>query len=244
MKSYTYIQAYFAQNLGDDLFVRTLVRRYPHECFYIMEPRKRLGDLAYEKNVMTLTFPMRIFLKVRSIMLGEKDTDNDYLCSRAKAAVRIGGSIFIEKQNWRECAIEIRNKNTYVIGANFGPYTSEEFLLYVILQLKQAKDCCLRDRYSYKLLSEKLSNVRYAPDVLFGYSYLPVKKGEDSIGISVIDFTNRDTVYKEKERYIDGIVQICRYYIEKKQKVVLFGFCKNEGDEYAIDEIIAILGVP
>lgn len=38
-----YIVAYCAKNLGDDLFVRTLVRRYPNKKFYLFT-QKRMSE--------------------------------------------------------------------------------------------------------------------------------------------------------------------------------------------------------
>ena len=242
MRAYTLIQAYFAKNLGDDMFVQALVRRYPREHFFIMETRKQLGDLAYEKNVHTLTMPIRLYFKVRSLLMRTKEKTDNSVSKKARAVIRIGGSIFIENNNWKEYIKPVNNKNTYILGANFGPYTSKEFFLYCTQQIGKTKDCCLRDKWSYNLLSEHLSNVRLAPDILFNYSYLPDDKGGNSIGISVIDFSNRDNICCEKANYIKGVLKICRYYIEKNRNVVLFGFCKSEGDEKAVDEIIDALG--
>ena len=86
-------------------------------------------------------------------------------------------SIIIQNSTYdKEYVFDNFNANTFIIGANFGPYTSEEFLFHAIQQISKTRDCCLRDRYSYNLLSKQLSNVRYAPDILFGYSYLPKEK--------------------------------------------------------------------
>ena len=242
MYFYTLVQAYYAKNLGDDMFVQELVRRYPRERFLLLQPCKRLGNLVYEKNVRALQYPLLFFYIALVKIIRRKDSVINAVCKRTKAVVRIGGSIFIEKKNWKETITKTLNKNTYILGANFGPYTSEEYLRYAVQQIKLTKDCCFRDRYSYDLLSKELSNVRYAPDILFSYPYLPKEKGGNSIGISVIDFTKRDSLRSEKNNYINGIIEICRYFIEKKRNIVLYGFCQTEGDENAIDEIIEILG--
>ncbi|MDO4466476.1 MAG: polysaccharide pyruvyl transferase family protein [Bacillota bacterium] len=233
-----YIIAYFNKNFGDDLFVRTLVRRYPNEIFYVSERKKRIGDLSNEKNLKYNTFIRSIVLKIKKMVCkDESGLINNKKVKKAKALVRIGGSIFMEMPGWQDRKIRYDNKNVFYIGANFGPYTTLEYKEDVKDRIKQSISCCFRDKYSYKEFSD-LNNVHYAPDVLFGYPYLPEYKKGETIGISVIDFMGKSNLREYCEQYEDGIVSLCNHYTSLGKKVSLLGFCEPEGDMNAVNRIM------
>jgi colanic acid/amylovoran biosynthesis protein len=159
------------------------------------------------------------------------------------AAVRIGGSVFIEKDGADPNYFPEKNKNFFIIGANFGPYRTKEFFDAKKEKIKASVDCCFRDRYSYELFSD-LPQVRYAPDVLFVYPFLPPRKNREHIGVSVIDFTNHGKLSAYAAAYERGIKKICDYWVAQHRMVKLLCFCADEGDTSAAERVIASCNDP
>lgn len=237
-----YVVAYFNKNLGDDLFVRTLVRRYPNENFYVCENKQNLGDLVNEKNIKYNNYLNYTFLRIINKFRKEKSgLVNKSKMKNAKALVRIGGSIFMEMDGWKNNRSRYNNDNIFYIGANFGPYKTNEYKEEVKNKLRNSINCCFRDKFSFELFNN-LENVSYAPDVLFGYPDFPVEKKGNIIGISVINLVGRNKLELYTDKYEEGIVKLCRHYLSLGKKVSLLGFCEPEGDNIAIQRIMDRVG--
>lgn len=77
---------------------------------------------------------------------------------RCDAIVYIGGSIFIEYDNWKQILTwwdyEALNRKFYILGANFGPYKTEEYRNKLASIFNNVQDICFRDKYSYNLFSD------------------------------------------------------------------------------------------
>ena len=133
-----YIKAYTKLNLGDDLFVFMLCYRYKNVQFYIKE-------LSPYTNVFKTIPNLKIIENINDISFD--------------AIVYIGGSIFIENSpssifRIHELKEEIIKDNipTYIIGANFGPYTSKKYFETVKNELlPYVESITFRDTYSYNL---------------------------------------------------------------------------------------------
>ena len=231
------IFAYCRCNLGDDLFIRTLLKRYPGQKFYLRSSPKYTKNLKQEPNLkvsgkLSYNFSLltgKLNKKLQIFLQSKKTAGFD-------AAVRIGGSVFIEKGSTDYNYFPEKNNNFFIIGANFGPYKTKAFFDAKKEKIKASADCCFRDNYSYTLFSD-LPQVRYAPDVLFGYPYLPQRKNGDCIGISVIDFNNHNNLKAYASEYENGISKICDFWIKKQKKVKLLCFCRDEGDKSAAERI-------
>ena len=78
-----FIMAYLRNNLGDDLFVKELINRYPNEKFYI-----DVIDLEYGK-----IFKNNENIEVR---VEKEENFNKIEINQYDAFIYIGGSIFIE----------------------------------------------------------------------------------------------------------------------------------------------------
>ena len=235
-----YVIAYFANNLGDDLFVRELVRRYPFEEFYLCaDSPSFLQCFSSEKNVHIVQGIEYTYIRMRNKLLGYKGSfRNHKMMQKAKATVRIGGSVFIESEGWQKKFHFNEGKRLFIIGANFGPYSSEEYINAVSKKIGMTVDCCFRDRYSYDMFKD-IRQTRYAPDILFGYeAAFDEAACDDSIGISVIDCKNRKQLSAFWETYESGIKKICSYYLSQNRTVKLFSFCDAEGDAAAIHRIV------
>lgn len=220
-----YLKAYTRINLGDDLFIHIICSRYPDTNFYLKKCTPytdvfyNIPNLVITDNVDNITFD---------------------------AIVYIGGSIFIENSlssisRVKELKNEIIKDNipTYIIGANFGPYTSNEYFNVVKNKiLAHLKSITFRDTYSYNLFKE-MDNVHYAPDVVFSLDYNTTKKiRKKEIGISVIHHLEREQLKENYFEYINKLVEVSKYYISMGYIVKLISFCNYEKDMLTINDII------
>lgn len=240
--------AYDRQNLGDDLFVHTIVKRYPHVKFYMWSDpinRKTFQGLSNLKilnpkgKLMTFLHKVRPSLVVRYRYWREK---------KCKVMVYIGGSIFIEYEewehilNWWEYMAETRS--FYVMGANFGPYQTEAYRQKISQIFGKMQDICLRDQFSYELFKGE-QTVRYAPDILFSYPMPKAQVINKQVFVSVIDCVGRGgagALDAHDENYVKNMANLLREYLNDGYTLVLSSFCKEEGDERGIEKVVRAMG--
>lgn len=232
-----FIKAYFKKNLGDDLFLKILSDRYQDHFYAVCSPKyhytKYLNNINFNKS-FTKYYIYRIVEK----LFKKTNILEDNLLKKCDLMVNIGGSIFMEEGNWQqECKIYETSKPYYIIGANFGPYKTEEYKKIVEEKVfKRAKDICMRDVYSFEKF--ELPNIRYAPDIVFSLDLKDIKITNDKKAvISVMDFRNRFNnniinLYEEK------IIDLIKMFFKKGFEVTLMSFCKGEGDENEISNIL------
>ena len=147
----------------------------------------------------------------------------------------------------------INDNKLFIIGANFGPYKTEEFLKLSTDYFKSCADVCFRDSQSYTLFSQ-LKNIRTAPDIVFDIKtyYKDLPKNVDFIidsdlnskkyaVISLISFNKRAKKPDIQKNYISGINKIAKFLISKGLKIVFFSFCQAEGDNESVQEIIKMI---
>ena len=220
-----YIKAYTRINLGDDLFIHIICSRYPNSTFYLKKYSPYTDIFCNIPNL---------------IIIDEIEKIN------IDAIVYIGGSIFIENSaisilRVRELKNEIIKENipTYIIGANFGPYTSQDYFNAVKYELlPNVTSITFRDKYSYNLFKD-MPNVHYAPDVVFSLDTNNISKiNQKELGISVIYHLERENLKQHYNEYINKLVEISKYYISNGYIVKLFSFCEYEKDMTAINDII------
>lgn len=188
--------AYLRNNLGDDLFVKELLQRYPNTEFYI-----RVLKEEYAKPFKDL--PNAIILKVNT-----EDFTN-LSVEEYDGYIYIGGSIFMEGgkvYNLDEGTYSFlkkckeKKKPFFYISSNYGPYQTQEYFKLSQKVFASCADICFRDKYSYNLFKE-IETVRYAPDLIFSYNLKNCPKIKNTIGISLIDLEIRNDI-KEKEKNI------------------------------------------
>lgn len=250
MKKRVFLYAYNAANLGDDLFVYTITRRYPNVQFYIWaKPEERVAFASID-NLKALdpdSGVIRALSGIRSSFAARYKTWHEKRCD---AVVYIGGSLFIEYEswpmilNWWEYAA--RQYPFYVLGANFGPYQSEAYRARLETIFEQTQDVCFRDRYSRDKFA-KCSKVRCAPDILFSYPIPNVEVREKQVLISVIHCGQKGegsrNLGEYRKGYVASMAQIIQGYLQEGYTCVLASFCRMEGDEIAIREILEAAGV-
>ena len=243
-----FLYAYDKQNLGDDLFVHMITKRYPKTKFYIWTEAYNKSTFASLKNLKVINKDstiLRSLDKLHPTLSHKYKTRKEERCD---AVVFIGGSIFIEYESWRQSLTwwdyEVKHRNFYVLGANFGPYKSEDFKEQMGEVFRNMKDVCFRDKYSYELFSD-IPTVRYAPDILLGINMPKRKSFKKSVFVSVIDCSTKGEGINQlsdyEKDYQSALVSIIKASLKNEYGVVLSSFCKIEGDEAAIDKALSML---
>ena len=134
-----YVDAYFAKNLGDDLFVNILTKRYPNHKFYAIAENEK----GYSKDNLKV-YSNKYFFKVLKKFQLEK-----YLANRYDTVVTIGGSMFMEKNDAdREYIYNLIFEGTKQFLNNNYLNNDKPYDAYTSKVLGSAK--CLLDKYRVK----------------------------------------------------------------------------------------------
>lgn len=243
-----YIKAYINKNLGDDLFLKILLERYPRNIFYLIEEcNLKLEKMYTFKNLKIVNYSILIKIfnyLLRKLNISINFTEENLIKKKnIKAIIEIGGSIFMENKS--NISLKIRKKdqeqvkNYFILGANFGPYSSDKFLKEYYSFFSKCNDICFRERYSYDLF-KNLSNIRYAKDIIFSLNVNNYSEKEYML-ISVIKPSIRRELREKDKEYYKTVKNIIIESLKNNKKVKLISFCKNEGDEEAIEEILRII---
>lgn len=231
-KKKVFIFAYARINVGDDLFIVTLLEKYKDVNFYIEVKR-----LEYAKA----------FEAYGNITIIEKDQENfnNRIPEDYDAYIYVGGSIFMEGgkvYNLDEgCNYFIKQCHKkaipfFYVSSNYGPYKTQEYFDLSKDTFKNCTDICFRDKYSYELFKD-IPTVRYAPDLIFDIKVDNCDVTKDTIGISVIDMSIRNNLIQYESKYINCMINNIIEYVKYGKDVYLFSFCKEENDEKAIENI-------
>lgn len=222
------IHAYTEQNLGDDMFVEYLCMRYPFVSFYI---------LCYDCYKTAFNNINNLYV----LNPYEYHNFKDFYLQ-----IVIGGSIFMQSSNkgiLKKYFVDkkrlIPNIATYILGANFGPYQSKLFFHLYKHWFKSLNEITFRDKYSYDLF--QLSNMKWAPDILFNYR-LPKIPSKKIVSISCIKKNFRSGLKSYNESlYLQKLALISKYYSNLGYKVVLACFSAAQEDDVAAKMIYSIL---
>ena len=229
-----YLKIYLNHNLGDDLFAKIISERYPNTKFIATSYNKQKSDFKNIKVIKSYAF--RAVNKFLKIATKKKVTIEKYLAKKYQIALVIGGSLFIEGKSDDYDELE-KSKQYYIIGTNFGPYRTEEYIDYCNKLFKKANFVCFRDKKSYNLFKDSGENIRQAPDIVFGLDTSKVKnKDSKRVIFSIIDCT-RKIGQEYQEKYEETIIELTKYFDSKGYKITYMSFCKKENDEEAIERI-------
>lgn len=233
------LYGYTAHNLGDDLFFYTICRHFPSVQFYLQAPTAYRKTFAALDNLNILPND-RIYQKVSRKVFGNNLRGK----SRATSGLGIyaGGSLFMEQPDWQKSLQMMqtmleRHDYLLLIGANFGPFSSNHFLNAHRALFRQCAAISFRDEASKSLFPE-IAHISKAADVVF---QLPtpaalLDKGQYVI-ISVIYPSLRPDLAGLDEAYFSAMAKVCVALLKAGYPVVLMSFCKQEKDELAISEI-------
>ena len=231
-----FLLAYPEVNLGDDIFVVMLLKRYPQVEFFINIPdvSKRV---AFD-GIMNISFIEGV--------TDRKDYDSIDV-REYDAFIYIGGSVFMEnawglEDNTNINRLVLRAKELgkpfFYISSNFGPCITREYFDVSKSIISNCRDVCFRDKYSYELFSD-VPSVRYEPDLILGYDVGNIECIRNSVGISVIGFDIREELAEFADKYYGVLENSIRNYIESGKSIVLFSFCKIECDEIGINILLS-----
>ena len=235
------ILAYAYKNLGDDLFIKVLANRYKEVHFFIANKNKFKDKDT--RNIKFLSLPryayMYVIYRIKKDML---QNPINKIKNKVDFMVLLGGSMFIENSTGKsEKKIQMEfntvKKDYFILGCNFGPYKTLEYKENYKNVLKNAKDVCFREKYSYNLFKD-LENVRYASDIIFGLNTKKIKiLKRKRVIISVIDVAQKFKA-EYKQPYEEQIITWTKEFASKGYEVILMSFCKAEGDEEVIKNIM------
>lgn len=230
-----FIKAYINKNLGDDIFIDMISRRYSNTKFLIDSKARYFNNKNlefYNKNIFK-----KIIGKILYYISLNTINYETLMSLKCDLSIFVGGSMFIEKNS---PLLPKLKKPLYIIGSNFGPYESLKYLKKQKKIFSQAEDICFRDKKSYELFKE-LPNVRYSTDIVFSYKNSNIKiKDNKKVVFSIIncDFKEKELGKNYREKYEETILNLINFFYQKKYKIVLMSFCKAQGDEDAIERII------
>lgn len=236
------IYGYNRVNLGDDLFFKILVERYPEVDFYMM------AEVDYEQIIVRPNFYCIRRNRINKIF--SSHIPYQFYFHKFDAVVCIGGSIFMEAGESGSCnfiRFLLKYKRSFpgvpihIIGSNYGPERTSAFRESVRGVFAFVDSVCLRDRYSYALFKEN-GRVACAPDVIFQLGAEPrTSKSENVVGISVIDLPSRAQLREYTEQYEALLMHHIERSITAGKRVRLFSFCDYERDNEACDRLLAKL---
>ena len=223
------LNAYLVINLGDDLFISIICNRFKNVLFYIKESEPYTN----------------VFKTISNVRICSQES---ILENKFDLQIMIGGSLFMQPKNI--CNIyskyeSVKNTRIFldipfiIIGANFGPYTKiDHFTLYKSW-FSALDDICFRDYQSYNMFKE-LSNIRWAPDVIFNYKLKTnIPNQVKAISISCIYNNQRIGLHEySQEDYFKTLAKISIYYIKKGYTIKFGAFCSYQGDLLAIYKIL------
>lgn len=247
------VSAYLRNNLGDDLMMEILLNRYPQHRFYVdsdipetamfqkypnFANKTTVDNKLHKANYWlnkTLLRTKKNYLLNKTYQINTKYSD----CS-----VYIGGSLFMEiskhsKDTYlKRLAERLPAKNKFVIGANFGPFSTDSYFSAHEDFFRLCNSVCFRDRKSYNLFKH-LPNVAYAPDVVLNLDITSYTTEQDNtIIISVINMRTREQLSEYADDYECFLARACQYWVNHNKKPVLMSFCFYEGDEKGIQLVL------
>ncbi len=246
-----FLWGYWAKNFGDDLFLKIYLdqMKKANISTYILTEKKykKFYEKMGVKVVSKDSFIYKLVYKILTIC--RKPELYFLMVNKRSLFVLLGGSLFAEnkglfaeqKQFLNLDYATTKAEKSFVIGSNFGPYIHEKFKEEYEVLFSKMEDVAFRDKMSFELFNQTLTNVRYAPDIAFEGSWKSNKKNNNSIVISVINVEHRQGLFACKETYEKGIVDICLYHIRRNEKIILLSLCEQEGDLLACQRIYASL---
>jgi len=238
------IYAYANFNLGDDLFIKILCDRYPKVLFILFAPKEYKISFKDTNNLKIIPNNSIIIRGINFIFryLTMNDVCKILVAKFCDAVVTIGGSIFMQSENWLKernhiKRLEIKDKPRFILGANFGPFSDPEYVTFYKQIFRESTDICFRDKYSFELFKD-LSNVRLADDIVFQLNTQNSEKNIKNILISVIKPSFRKQLINFDYLYYKKIRDIAISFIKKGYNITFISFCESEGDKEAIESIL------
>jgi len=241
------VDIYLAHNLGDDMFLDFLSKKFPNTEITVYHPGSNYDSFIANYNNLN-KLPYTFFDKIlRRIRIYNRLNDYNRLAKEYDILLFLGGGIFREEPYWEELykyrnqivnSFNFHKKPIYILGSNFSNFKTKLFRDKYYNLFKKCTDVCFRDSYSYNIF-KSLKNIRLAPDILWDYpiSY-NITKANKTIGFSLINPSHKHLLKKYKNQYVDVTVETVMNALKDNYKVKLFSFCEIEGDLNIINLIM------
>lgn len=226
--------AFVAGNLGDDLFLK-IVSSYKRKNnkYYILVNEKQMSNysnLFKELDINPLCYS-RIERKLDCTLFNiiHKQLFITYKLKKFDKVILVGGSLFSEHPTWKRNYILNNALNSFnnlqIIGSNFGPFHSTEFLETYSSLFKTVSYISMRDKTSLTYLP---SNIQYAPDMVFSlYNSQEIIK-KRKLGISIINILSLGFNEQDVKYYLWILMEHIDMFQEKGYEVELYGFQKDD----------------
>ena len=244
MRDRVFVSFYDRGNLGDDLLFRVLVDRYPRTRFDYLEMGAGNGAFAHAPNAdgwSVVRYADGVLRRLRVPWRAERWARR-MLIRRSRLSVRIGGSLYMERGDWRLDAdldeeLLHSREGAFFINGNFGPWRTQEFLTRYTGIFSRAIDVTVRDRASLAQLSGART-VQLAPDLIFSIARPTLTAEPAGVVISVIDLSQREDLAAQQEPYEAAVAGLVEALLDAGEQVTLMSFCTYEGDEAAAERIL------
>jgi colanic acid/amylovoran biosynthesis protein len=222
------LEAYVDSNIGDDLMLDLLVRRYPGINFWTFG----YGDLAYNDRQ-----PYRDWKNFFLIGRAAWET----LLNSFDGYLGLGGSMW--QDYGKVNAFLIRDRTTrrmselgrprLMIGNNIGPVSTPAGEALFIDLLELLDDITLRDQASFDWIKARSRrvNARLAADPVFLYPVPGCTRQAGLVGVSV---NNNPKAPDRNEPYAESIARLVAQLVSAGSRVRLFGFDSGAEDDGAI----------
>ncbi|MHB1315292.1 MAG: polysaccharide pyruvyl transferase family protein [Christensenellales bacterium] len=213
------LKFYVDMNLGDDMMIHQLLKRFPDYKFHVVSRKDTELD---------------VFLQYPNFHLLHRKGRQKF-----DAYVLVGGSVlnynnlsgllYQVKEILRCAILKLKGVKTMVIGANLsdipGKWYKGLYKAVLFVRIKLLNLITLRDDYSYNIIEPMSKNNVYRfPDIVFGYPYkraLP-REATGTLGISV--FCNRFE-FKDDASVYRKLAQIANQYLrDSARRILLFAF--------------------
>jgi colanic acid/amylovoran biosynthesis protein len=240
-----FVDFYDYTNVGDDLLFLTLAQRYPDVRFRFVGDKSDGATFAGLPNVRRLRripYLDGVLRRLR-IPLRVNDLRRDLLVRRSPLVVRLGGSLYMERGDWRrnverDTALLGSRGGTFFLNGNFGPWHSPEFLATYERIFSRAADVTVRDTASLEQL-RAVPQVRLAPDMLFAVPTGERPGTQRGVVVSLVDLSGREGLDQHRDAYEAAMAELVNDLVTRRgDQVTLVSFCPLEGDEAAIDRVL------
>ena len=244
-----FLDCIYKKNLGDDLLIKTVCDRYKTTSFVFPSYFSDLNkiNISNLKIININEYIYRMFRKI-SFKFNKINLIDKMIIRKCDYVVTVGGSMFIEysqsAKDYKFTWYKNLNKPYFILGVNIGPIYTQKYLTNLKKDVFQgAQDVCVRDKKSYNMVKD-LKNVRCGADMIFSYDVSKFKNNNTKLKkviISVINCERKKNQMKaaNPQQYEELILQLISFFKGKGYEVELMSFCKEEGDEETINQIIS-----
>lgn len=245
MRKKILVDIYLAFNLGDDMFLDHLAKRFPNVDWVPFHPGNNY-NLFFKTYSNVQKFPYGFIDKIKARTGYDKLKDYGSMGKEYDGLLFLGGGIFREESYWKEVfkyrgsiisEFKKNKKPVWFMSCSFGPFNSDVFVNSYRSLFEKVNSVSFRDKNSFHLF-KNIESATYAPDLLWSYQLPATEKMEKLLGISVIDPMHKEGFEETASKYIKAHRDLISKYIQEGFKVRIFSFCEREGDTRIAKEII------